>query len=375
MIKVLVVDDSALMRKAIGTMLVESGEFVVETARNGEDALAAIPRVDPDVVTLDINMPVMDGLTCLAAIMRDFPRPVVMVSSLSERAALVTLEALELGAVDYLPKPGGTVSLNMDQVRAELVAKVRQAASTRGRPGGLVSRLRRQREQTYAGRTPEPRPGSTRPAHTGPAHARPSAPARARRQTTRTGVELVLIGSSTGGPALLSRLIGQLPANFPAAVLVAQHLPATFTGALARRLNEQSPMPVCEVTAITPISTGHVYIARGDSDMLLSRRAGVLSARPAPSSTQHAWHPSVDRLVASALDTVDPGRTIGVLLTGMGDDGAEQMTRLHTAGGRTIAESEQSAIVWGMPGQLVARRGASIVLDADQVGDQLLAWV
>lgn len=358
MIKVLVVDDSALMRKAISTMLLETGEFVVDTARNGEDALAAIPRVDPDVITLDINMPVMDGLTCLAAIMRDFPRPVVVVSSLSERAALVTLEALELGAVDYLPKPGGTVSLNMSDVRTELVGKVRQAATSRARPGGLVSRLRRQREQPWAGRPP--------------AGAGASRPARA---LTSAGADLVLIGSSTGGPALLSKLLTQLPAAFPAAVVVAQHMPASFTGALAHRLDEQCAIPVCEVAAMTPILPGRIYIARGDSDVVLSRRTEALSARPVPSSAQHAWHPSVDRLVASAIELVEPTRTVGVLLTGMGDDGAEQMSVLHARGGRTIAESEESAVVWGMPGQLVARGGASIVLHADRVADQLLAWV
>lgn len=360
MIKVLVVDDSALMRKAITTMLLETGEFVVETARNGEDALTAIPRVQPDVVTLDINMPVMDGLTCLAAIMADFPRPVVIVSSLSERAALITLEALELGAVDYVPKPGGTVSLNMDQCREQLVAKVRQAAHTRARPGGLVSRLRHQREEALARRSPS----VARPA---PPRTRPGA-------TAVAGADLVLIGSSTGGPQLLSIILAGLPEDFPAAVVIAQHMPASFTGALARRLDDQSAMPVCEVVGPTTITAGRAYIARGDGDMLLCRRAAGLTARPAPSSTEHAWHPSVDRLVASALPLVAPTRTIGVLLTGMGDDGAEQMALLHAQGGRTIAESEESAAVWGMPGQLVARKGASVILDADQVVKQLLAW-
>lgn len=373
MIKALVVDDSALMRKAISAMLLETGEFVVETARNGADALTAISRFQPDVVTLDINMPVMDGLTCLAAIMADCPRPVVIVSSLSERAALITLEALELGAVDYVAKPGGTVSLNMDQCREQLVAKVRQAAHTRARPGGLVSRLRRQREETYAKRADT----TVRPAppRTPVAAVRTAGAARGAGVAGVAGADLVLIGSSTGGPQLLSMILAGLPADFPAAVVIAQHMPASFTGALARRLDDQSAMPVCEVAGTTTITAGRAYVARGDGDLLLYRRGAGLLARPAPSSTEHAWHPSVDRLVASALPLVAPARTIGVLLTGMGDDGAEQMALLHAQGGRTIAESEESAAVWGMPGQLVARNGASVILDADHVVKQLLAWV
>lgn len=358
MMKALVVDDSALMRKAITSMLRESGEFVVETARNGQDALDAIPRIEPDVVTLDINMPVMDGLTCLAAIMRDFPRPVVVVSSLSERAALVTLEALELGAVDYVPKPGGTVSLNMGEVSEELVSKVRRAACLQARPGGLLSRLRRQREETWAQRSQRAAP-----------------PPRAGGRNAVAGADLVLVGSSTGGPALLSLLLAELPEDFPAAVVVAQHMPASFTGALAKRLNEQCPMPVAEVTAAVALRPGHIYIARGDADIVLCRRTDGLMARPAPASATHRWHPSVDRLVASAMEVVEPSRTVGVLLTGMGDDGAEQLAIMHAAGGRTIAESEESAVVWGMPGQLVARHGASVVLDAPRIANQVITWV
>jgi two-component system chemotaxis response regulator CheB len=364
MLKALVVDDSALMRRAITTMLRESGEFEVETARNGEDALVAIPRLEPDVITLDLNMPVMDGLTCLAVIMQEFPRPVVIVSSLSEPAALVTLEALELGAVDYVAKPGGTVSLNLGEAREELVAKVRQAAHVRARPGGLVSRLRRQREEAAGQRAGS----SARPVPRPPGRPRAGGPAV-------SGVDLVVIGSSTGGPALLSTLLTQLPAGFPAAVVVAQHMPASFTGALAHRLDQECRVPVHEVAAPMPVQAGHVYVARGDADIVLGRRAGALGVRPVPSGSAYRWHPSVDRLVASALETVEAARTIGVLLTGMGDDGAEQMALLHAGGGRTIAESEASAVVWGMPGQLVARQGASMVLDADKIARQVLAWV
>ncbi len=357
--RALVVDDSALMRKVITTMLVESGGFEVDTARNGLDALEAIPRVRPDVVTLDINMPEMDGLTCLATIMREFPLPVVMVSSLSEQGALVTLEALELGAVDFVAKPGGTVSLNMADSRDELVSKVRRAAGTAVRSPRLADRLRRQREQA---RTFKERSASGAvPGPVGP-------PGRGH-------TDLVLVGASTGGPAVLSLLFERLPGTLGAPVVVAQHMPASFTAALAHRLDEQCALTVTEVDRLLPVRAGQVYIAHGDADIVLTRRPEGLMAQPAPSSPAHYWHPSVDRLVASAMSVVEPARMIGVLLTGMGDDGAEQMTRLHQQGGRTIAESEDSAVVWGMPGQLVARKGATAVLDAAQIPTRLTTWI
>ena len=325
---VLVVDDSALMRKAIGSMLGEAGGFDVHLARNGQDALEQLPRVRPDVVTLDINMPVMDGLTCLAEIMKTRPCPVVMVSSLTERGALATLEALELGAVDYVEKPGGTVALNMREATDELVAKVRRAAGARNKISGLSARLRRNREEAHA--------LSAAPA----ARTSPARREGASRAATGTA-DLVVIGSSTGGPALLSDLLSRLPGDFGPPVLVAQHMPRSFTGPLAQRIDLACALSVQEVTGPTAALPGHVYIARGDADMVVTRRSDGLLVRPAPASSAYRWHPSVDRLVQSALDAVDPRRVVGVLLTGMGDDGAEQMTRLAAAGGRTIAESEE----------------------------------
>jgi two-component system chemotaxis response regulator CheB len=355
--RVLVVDDSALMRKSLSTMLSDAGDFEVHLARNGADALEQVPRIQPDVVTLDVNMPVMDGLTCLAEIMARHPVPVVMVSSLTAQGALVTLEALELGAVDFVEKPGGTVSLNLRQATDELVAKVRTAARARSRTGGLAARLRRQREEAEARRVAPP----------------------ARRVSaggaSSGSVDLLLVGASTGGPALLTDVLSQLPAHTSASVLVAQHMPRSFTGALATRIDGACPLPVAEVTTQMRVEPGHVYIAQGDADMVAVRRGGALWVRPAPSGTSYRWHPSVDRMVRSAIDVVDPVRTVGVLLTGMGDDGAEEMARLRELGGRTIAESEESAVVWGMPGQLVARGGASWVLHARDIPSRLAGWL
>ncbi|WP_433074571.1 chemotaxis-specific protein-glutamate methyltransferase CheB [Dactylosporangium sp. CA-052675] len=346
---VLVVDDSALMRKMLKEMLLDAGGFEVHTARNGVDALEQIERVEPDVVTLDINMPEMDGLTCLSEIMRQRPCPVVMVSSLTEHNALVTLEALELGAVDYVPKPGGTVSLNLRDVQQELVGKITAAACARpSRAHNLGRRLRAQRERTAAA---------------------PRAP-RARS----AGADLIVIGSSTGGPALLSALLPQLPGSLPAAVVVAQHIPASFTAPLARRLDEVCQLRVHEVDRIIPVRPGNIYIGRGNADVLVARRTDGLVVKSVPESSDYRWHPSVDRLVASARRSCDPARLICALLTGMGDDGAAEMAAVKQAGGRTIAEAEATAVVWGMPGELVRRGGATETLPAHAIVERIVDW-
>lgn len=337
---VLVVDDSALMRRAIKGILAEAGEFRVETARNGMDALEQLDRVKPDVVTLDINMPEMDGLTCLSKIMENRPTPVVMVSSLTEKNALVTLEALELGAVDYVAKPGGTVSLNIDEVSGELVEKVRAAAA---------SKMRRPRKPA------------------------PVTPVKTGIKSSKT--DLVIIGSSTGGPQLLNDLLPQLPATLGAPVVVAQHIPASFTGALARRLDETCQLRVHEVDRITTIHKGNIYVGKGSADVVIARRTDGLIVKSVPAGSEFRWHPSVDRLVASARRHCDPSRLVCVLLTGMGDDGAAEMAEVRAAGGRTIAESEETAVVWGMPGELARRGGAEVVLPSYEIAARVADWV
>ncbi|SDT78010.1 chemotaxis-specific protein-glutamate methyltransferase CheB [Actinoplanes derwentensis] len=348
---VLVVDDSALMRRALKGIFTEAGDFEVFTARNGVDALEQMGRLRPDVVTLDVNMPEMDGLTCLAKIMEEQPTPVVMVSSLTEHNALVTLEALELGAVDYVPKPGGTVSLNIDDVAAELVSKVRSASVARlKRAGGPTGRAR--------------------------AQTRRVADAPPRREISAAGlVDLVLIGSSTGGPALLSELLPALPGTLGAPVVVAQHIPASFTAALARRLDEICSLRVHEVDRVMPIQRGNIYIGRGSADVVVARRTDGLIVKSVPSTPEYRWHPSVDRLVASARRYLDPQRLVCALLTGMGDDGATEMAAVKDGGGRTIAEAEETAVVWGMPGELVRLRGATAVLPAHEIAGRLTDWV
>jgi len=357
-IKLLVVDDSPLMRRLLTEIFTAAGDFEVEVARNGAEALEKLVAVAPDVVTLDIHMPDMDGLACLDQIMLIRPCPVVMVSSLTAEGADETLEAMALGAVDFIAKPRGAVSLEIDAVAPALVEKVRQAASAR------ISRATRLRERVRArasGAVPKP-PASVRP-------TRVITPATAPLPVDG----LVLVGCSTGGPPALDALLGRLTADFPWPILVAQHMPASFTGPLARRLDRLCALEVSEVTKTTPLLPGHVYIGRGDADILVTRRAGALAAIAAPSDPELFWHPSVDRLVASAMQQLAPESLVGVLMTGMGADGARAMTELKAGGGYTIAESADTAVVWGMPGALVAADGASIVAPLDRIAAELSA--
>ncbi|GGE12934.1 chemotaxis response regulator protein-glutamate methylesterase 3 [Aureimonas endophytica] len=350
MLRVLVVDDSALMRRHLGMLFASQPDIEVETARNGAEALALIPRFDPHVVTLDINMPEMDGITCLSHIMLSHPRPVLMVSSITEEGAEVTLQALGLGAVDFVLKPGGTISLSIDRIERELLAKLRSAAS---------ARVRRRR----AAAAPPPSPPA-------PPLPRPAAPSRGRLLPKG----LVLIGVSTGGPGALEEMLPRLAADFPWPVLIAQHMPAAFTGSFARRLDAACALDVVEVTRQMAIEPGRIHVAKGEADLVVSRGGTGLLATPVPASAGHLWHPSVARLVASAAETVPAEDLIAVQLTGMGNDGAAEMTELRRHGARTIAQDEATSVVFGMPGELVRLGGASLTLPIGRIAGQLTAW-
>ncbi len=364
MIKVLVIEDSALMRKYLKEILSSERGFDTYTARNGQDGLDQLRLVNPDVITLDINMPVMDGMTCLSHIMTENPKPVIMVSSLTEAGAAVTLEAMNLGAVDYLAKPGGTVSLNLKDVENQIIAKVKAASKARiRRSSGLTQRLRQQREAELV-KTKASAP-----------IARPMTISRtAASGKSVDGFGLVLIGVSTGGPGTLEDILPLLPVNFPWPILVCQHMPGSFTGVFAQRMNSICALTVQEVSKPTQVQAGNIYIAKGDADMVLVNRPTGLHATSIPSD-KSLWHPSVDRMVASALEHVKAHNLIGVQLTGMGYDGAEHMARIKQGGGKTIAESEASCVVFGMPKELIERGGASIVLPSESVAEQLLKWV
>ena len=353
MIKLLIVDDSALMRRQLVALFQAEGDFEIHEARNGREGVEQNRDFKPDVVTLDINMPEMDGITALSLMMAERPVPVLMVSSLTKQGALATFEALNLGAVDYVAKPGGTISLSIDDIKEELVGKVRIVARARlkGKGSavrGLAERMRVDREKTAA------------------------RPLAVRRGVVGAG--LVLIGVSTGGPRTLEDILPHLPAGFPWPVVVAQHMPAAFTKSFADRLDQFCPLRVLEAGSPMPVEPGNVYIGKGGADMVVVMRAGKLTVLPKPENLQFLWHPSVELLGRSALEHCDPARVIGVMLTGMGNDGSDAFTEIKKRGGRTIAESKETAVVFGMPAELIDKGGASMVLAADKIAAQVIAW-
>lgn len=357
MIRLLIVDDSPLMRRLLRGIFEAEEDFLIDTARDGAEALEKLHSFTPDVITLDVHMPGVDGIACLDRIMVERPCPVVMISARTADGAAETMKALELGAVDFMPKPEGAVSLEMDTVAPRVIEKVRAAAAAKVKASTrLTERVRARSRKVHSPIRTTVRRASTD-------HLQPI-------DSSLPG--LVLVGTSTGGPRALELLLEPLAASFPWPILVAQHMPAYFTSALASRLNRLCSLNIVEVTEPTPILPGTVYVARGDADMVVRRRTAGLVASPAPAEPGYPWHPSTDRLVRSALQVVPPEQLLGVLMTGMGNDGASAMAEVKAGGGRTIAEAEESAVVWGMPGELVKLGGASVVAPVERIADLLV---
>lgn len=348
MIKILIVDDSALMRRHLAAVFEAEGGFEIGLARNGKEAVEENRAFKPDVVTLDINMPEMDGLTALALLMAERPVPVVMVSSLTEKGALASFEALALGAVDYIAKPDGTISLSIDAIRCEIIDKVR--AAYRAKPKSV-------RGGKYCQRSIIEKDRKT-----------------AKKHSETTGSGVVVIGVSTGGPRTLEDILPQLPEDFPWPILVAQHMPASFTLPFANRMNDLCRLQVTEASKIVPLEAGTIYIAKGGADAVLTRRSGRLSMQAKPEAPEYLWHPSVELLGRSVLGHYEPAQVIAVMLTGMGNDGADAFAEIRKKGGRTIAESEASSVVFGMPAELIKRGGATVVLDSGRIADQIAQW-
>lgn len=327
MYTVLVVDDSAFMRKIISDIFNATGEFtVIATARNGSEAVEKVRQFKPDLVTLDVEMPGMDGLTALATIMRHCPTRVLMVSSLTRSGTDATIKALELGAVDFVAKAGGPIS-RLDHVRDELVAKARLAVATD------VNKL-------------VPR--------TTPAFAPAAWPALPRNS-------VVAIGTSTGGPRALHEIITKLPADFPAGVLVVQHMPPGFTKSLAERLAAVSSVKVKEGEAGEPINPGTVYIAPGDFHMTVIMRDSQPVLKVEQSMPVGGHRPAVDPMFLSVAQ-VYRDRAVGVVLTGMGHDGAQGIKAIKNNGGRTMAEDQSTAVVFGMPKAAIETGCIDVVL-------------
>lgn len=359
-IKVLVVDDSAMMRKVIKQILETDQEIqVVGTARDGEDALKKDLELCPDVVTMDINMPVMDGLTCILHLFGQHPEvQVVMLSSLTQEGALATFEALELGAFDYVAKPSGTVSGNLYKVGKELIAKVKAAARRgkrrRRRAAGAAPRFVPERSRRV--------PGPSR------REAAPAAPAAARK--------VVVIGVSTGGPGTLMEILPELPAELNAAVIVVQHMPPMFTTSFAKRLDDHCKMRFREAVAGDRLIAGHGLVAPGGVHLVVKKNAmrDECMVRLTAFPEDALFVPSVDVTMKSVVE-IFGRRVVGVLLTGMGSDGADGMVAIRRAGGITIAEDESTAIVFGMPREAIERGGAEVVVPSYLVAEEIIKAV
>jgi two-component system chemotaxis response regulator CheB len=337
---VLVVDDSAFMRQLISELVDGSEEFrVIGTARNGVDALRKIQALNPDLVTLDLEMPELAGLDALDVIMRDMPRPVVVLSAAwAGRAGDLTIRALERGAVEFVRKPVGAASTGLGPAREQLLHALRAAAQVGPRGMGALAQAAVE-------------------ARRGP-----------RRHTAGAASRVVAIAASTGGPRALTQVIPSLPQSLDAAVLVVQHMPAGFTQSLAERLDLQSQIPVSEAKDGDAMATNHVYIAPGGLHMRVRCDAGapVIVLDTAPP----IWgvRPAADPLFRSVAELFGSA-AVGVVLTGMGRDGAVGLRAIHDAGGVGIAQDRESSIIPGMPQAAVAMGGADRVVALEAIAE------
>jgi len=358
-IKVVVVDDSAFMRKAISTMLSKDPEIdVVATARDGEEGLELIRKHNPDVVTLDIEMPRMDGLTALRHIMMEMPRPVLMVSSLTNEGAEATLKALDLGAVDFIPKQLSKVSLDIVKIEASLIAKVKIVASRKM----LHSRARL---SVPLARAPIVTPSGVPCPPPARAAAAPTVPCGTPKR------DVVAIGVSTGGPPAVQKVLSALPADFPASIVIAQHMPQAFTGPFAKRLDGLCKISVKEAEPGDRLKPGCAFIAPGGRHLMLKQLMSRVDLEVTPEPATALYKPSANVLIGSVAEAVGR-RALGVILTGMGNDGMEGIRQLKQKGGRALAQSDATCVVYGMPKAIVDAGLSDEIVDIDDMAQAIM---
>jgi two-component system chemotaxis response regulator CheB len=343
-VRILIVDDSAVARKLLNDLLASDPETVVAgSARDGRQALLRIQELKPDLVTLDIDMPGMDGLEALVEIRKLYPKlPVIMVSTLTERGAMVTLDALARGASDYVakPSPSEPPERSHERVRKELIRKIKSLC---------------------AERTPQPQP------QPGPAFTRLSGRPQPR-------IDVIAIGTSTGGPGALSELIPQLPSDLPVPIVIVQHMPPLFTRLLAERLNAIAPLEVREGKEGEKLRRGQIWIAPGDFHMTVARKGTDFLLGLNRDPEENSCRPAVDVLFRSVAQTYG-ANVLAVVLTGMGSDGTQGAAAVREAGGEVIVQDEESSVVWGMPGKIVAASLADHIFPLSGIAPEVVRRV
>ncbi len=346
-VRVLVVDDSTVIRRLLTDALNSDPSVeVAATAPNGRIALAKIPQINPDVITLDMEMPEMDGIATLVELRKLYPKlPVIMFSTLTQRGAEATLDALSKGANDYVTKPAnvGSVTAALQNVRLDLVPKIKAFCPwTASAPVALPRRA--------------PAPGIA---------SRPASDARNAR------IDCVAIGVSTGGPNALQAVLTRLPKELPVPIVIVQHMPPIFTKHLADRLHQLSPLDVFEGMRGDTLSAGGVWIAPGDHHMIVRREGTAVRIETHQQPPENSCRPAVDVLFRSVAEVYGPN-TLAVVLTGMGQDGARGCEAVRDAGGRVLAQDEKSSVVWGMPGAVVNAGLADKIISLDQMATEII---
>jgi two-component system, chemotaxis family, protein-glutamate methylesterase/glutaminase len=340
--RVLIVDDSVVIRSVLRQVLAREPDLeVVGVAGNGRIALQMLDQVSPEIVTLDIEMPEMNGLEALQALRRMYPKlPVIMFSTLTERGAVATLEAFALGASDYVTKPSNSRpgGQGVEAIRDQLVPKIRALC----------------RREKFAAVVRPPRPSTAGYA-----------------QTKGAAITALAIGTSTGGPNALSRVLPRLPHDFPVPIFVVQHMPPTFTRFLADRLNKECNVPVREVTDGEIVQPGRVWIAAGDFHMTVERQGLGARLRTSQAPPENSCRPSVDVLFRSVAKAYGPG-VLAVVMTGMGQDGLRGCEAIRETGGTVLAQDEASSVVWGMPGYVANAGLAERVLPLSEIGGEIV---
>lgn len=358
-IRVLVVDDSRFFRRRVTEMLeLDPMIKVIGEAENGEEAVQKASRLKPDVITMDVEMPVLDGIAATRKIMAVAPTAILMFSSLTTEGAKAALDALDAGAVDYLPKRFEDISKDREEARRALCERVRAVSTRRiSRPGLL-----------HTPPTAAAAHGAARPLPK-TAHAAPP-PVTANAGIQHGQVKLVVIGTSTGGPVALQEVLKELPQTFPVPLLLVQHMPGSFTNAFAQRLNNSCHIRVREAADGDALEPGLALLAPGGKQMLLEQRAGRLVVRIQESEPGQNYKPCVDVTFGSVAKTL-PGKALAIVLTGMGADGREGARLMKQGGAKIWAQNEESCVVYGMPAAIVDAGLADQVFPLKQIGSVL----